>query len=112
MIHSRSSNPALLPTDVIIEGGLVDLAEFTANPGRTIDGLVSAPVVLMRDGRAAAVLLSVEAYEEMRDLIRLQEAVSEGLSDFADARYVENERVMEWLKSLDTTNPRTRPEPV
>lgn len=111
MIHSRSSNPALLPTDVIIEGGLVDLTEFAADPGRTIDGLVSVPVVLMRDGRAAAILLSVEAYEAMRDLIRLQEALSEGLSDFADGRHVDNERVIEWLESLDTPNPLPRPEP-
>jgi antitoxin YefM len=59
------------------------------------------PVVLTREGRGVAVLLSVEAFEDLQvssERLELQRAVEEAERDIAEGNWVENSTVMEKLK--------------
>ncbi len=96
--------------NVIAEGGQLEIADFAQQLDETISALGSAPVVLAREGQAAAVLLSIGAYEELEELLRLYQGVNQGLADFADGKFIENERIEEWLKSWGTENELPRPE--
>jgi prevent-host-death family protein len=59
------------------------------------------PVVLTREGRSVAVLLSVEAFEDLQsssERQELQRAVEDAERDIAEGRWVENSDVVVKLK--------------
>lgn len=63
------------------------------------------PVVLTREGRGVAVLLSVEAFEDLQSSakrLELQRAVDEAERDIAEANWVENSEVVEKLRRWST----------
>ena len=66
------------------------------------------PVVLTRHGRGVAVVLSIEAFEDLQssaDRLQLQRAVEEAEQDIAEGRWVENSEVMEKLKRWSAGEP-------
>lgn len=59
------------------------------------------PVVLTEDGRGVAVVLSLEAFEELQGFagrLTLQHAVEEAEKDIAAGRWVENDEVLTKLE--------------
>jgi prevent-host-death family protein len=59
------------------------------------------PVVLTREGRGVAVLLSVEAFEDLQsssERLEVQRAVDEAERDLAEGNWVENSEVLVKLK--------------
>jgi prevent-host-death family protein len=65
------------------------------------------PVVLTRDGRGVAVLLSVEAFEELQsssERLALQQAVDEAEADLAEGNWVEDsdveQKLIRWTAHL------------
>ena len=59
------------------------------------------PVVLTREGRGVAVLLSVEAFEDLQsssERLELQRAVDEAERDIAEGNWVEGSEVVAKLK--------------
>jgi prevent-host-death family protein len=66
------------------------------------------PVVLTRHGRGVAVVLSIEAFEELQssaDRLRLQRAVEEAEQDIAEGNWVEHSRVVAKLKRWSADEP-------
>lgn len=66
------------------------------------------PVVLTREGRGVAVLLSVEAFEDLQissERIELQHAVEEAERDIAEGNWVEGSEVAEKLKRWAAVEP-------
>jgi prevent-host-death family protein len=59
------------------------------------------PVVLTREGRGVAVLLSLEAFEDLQvssDRLELQQAVEEAERDIAEGNWIEGSEVEAKLK--------------
>jgi prevent-host-death family protein len=66
------------------------------------------PVVITREGRGVAVLLSVEAFEALQtssDRQELQRAVDDAEKDIADGNWVENSEVLAKLKRWSAGEP-------
>lgn len=66
------------------------------------------PVVLTREGRGVAVLLSVEAFEEMQTSVErheVQRAVDEAERDIAEGNWVEGSDVVVKLRRWATGEP-------
>ncbi|MFL6264098.1 MAG: type II toxin-antitoxin system Phd/YefM family antitoxin [Thermoanaerobaculia bacterium] len=66
------------------------------------------PVVLTREGRGVAVLLSVEAFEDLQtssERIELQYAVEEAERDIAEGNWVEGSEVVAKLKRWAAVEP-------
>jgi prevent-host-death family protein len=66
------------------------------------------PVVLTREGRGVAVLLSLEAFEALQtssDRLEIQRAVDEAESDIAEGNWVENSDVLVKLKRWAAVEP-------
>jgi len=97
--------------DINVSSGIVPLGEFKARAAKILRGLSAEgePVVITQNGRAAAVVLSPEAFEEMRERTRVLEAVAEGLADVEAGRVVDHGRVREWLESWGTNTEGERP---
>ena len=84
-----------------ISEGIVPLGEFKARASRLIKELKeeAAPLVITQNGRPAAVMLSPEAYDELRERQEFIEAVATGLADAAAGRVVDHDKVAKWLAS-------------
>jgi prevent-host-death family protein len=84
-----------------ISEGIVPLGEFKAQASRLIKELKeeAAPLVITQNGRPAAVMLSPEAYDELRERQEFIEAVAAGLADAAAGRVVDHDKVAKWLGS-------------
>ena len=66
------------------------------------------PVVLTRHGRGVAVVLSLEAFEDLQrsaENLQLQRAVEEAEQDIAEGRWTEHSEVMEKLKRWSAGEP-------
>ncbi|HEY0512934.1 MAG TPA: type II toxin-antitoxin system Phd/YefM family antitoxin [Thermoanaerobaculia bacterium] len=66
------------------------------------------PVVITREGRGVAVLLSVEAFEALQtssDRNEVQRAVDDAEEDIADGNWVENSEVLAKLKRWSAGEP-------
>jgi prevent-host-death family protein len=66
------------------------------------------PVVLTREGRSVAVLLSVEAFEDLQnssERLELQRAVDDAERDVAEGNWVENSDVLVRLKRWSAGEP-------
>lgn len=87
--------------DVNVSKGIVPLGEFKAKAAGILRSLSldGEPVVITQNGRAAAVVLSPGAFEELRERNRFLEAVAEGLADVEAGRVVDHADVRQWLES-------------
>lgn len=87
-----------------VSEGIVPLGEFKAQASRLMRGLKgeAAPLVITQNGRPAAVVLSPEAYDELRERQEFLEAVAAGLADAVAGRVVDHDRVAKWLSSWGT----------
>jgi len=80
---------------------IVPLGEFKAKAASYLRAL-DEPLVVTQNGRAAAVLLSPERFEEMRDQNRYLLALAKGLEDAEAGRMVDHDEVRTWLQSWGT----------
>jgi prevent-host-death family protein len=97
--------------DVNVSSGIVPLGEFKARAAKILRSLSveNEPVVITQNGRAAAVVLSPGAFEELRERNRFLEAVAEGLADVEAGRVVDHADVRQWLESWGTGTESERP---
>ncbi len=97
--------------DVNVSSGIVPLGEFKARAAKILRSLnvENEPVVITQNGRAAAVVLSPGAFEELRERNRFLEAVAEGLADVEAGRVVDHADVRQWLESWGTGTESERP---
>jgi prevent-host-death family protein len=95
--------------DINAARSIVPLGEFKAKAASYLRAL-DEPLVVTQNGRAAAVLLSPERFEEMRDQNRYLEALARGLADAESGQFVEHEAIKAWLQSLGTDNDLTPPK--
>ena len=84
--------------------GIVPLGEFKAKAATLLRKLkdTGEPIVVTQNGRPAAVVLSPDAYEEMRERQAFLEAVASGIADAEADRLVDGRRVKAWMKSWGT----------
>lgn len=83
-----------------LETQVSEVVEQASSTGR--------PVVLTREGRGVAVLLSVEAFEELQsssERLALQRAVDEAERDLAEGNWVEHSDVLRKLTRWSTGEP-------
>ena len=67
------------------------------------------PIVVTQNGRPAAVVLSPQSYEEMRERQSFLEAVAAGIADAEAGRVLDNNKVKAWLKSWGTSKEKPVP---
>ncbi len=91
--------------------GIIPLGEFKARASTLLQRLneTGQPIVVTQNGRPAAVVLSPQAYEEMREHQSFLEAVAAGIADAEAGRVVDDKKVRAWLKSWGTS--REKPVP-
>jgi prevent-host-death family protein len=89
-----------------IATGVIPLGEFKAKASRFIREIRSSdrPLLITQNGKPAAVLLSPEAYEQIRRAEEVREAVNRGLADLDAGRVVPGEEVERWLASWGTAD--------
>lgn len=92
--------------DVDTALGIVPLGEFKAQASSLLKKLsgTDQPLVITLNGRSAAVVLSPAAFEELRERLRLLEAVAAGLADAEAGRVVDHKEVVMWLNSWGRTD--------
>lgn len=80
---------------------IVPIGEFKAKASRLLKELKSShsPLVVTQNGRAAAVVLSPAAFDELRERNRILEAIAEGIADADAGEVVAHEDVKQWLGS-------------
>lgn len=79
------------------------LSDLEARASEVVDQAreTGRPVVLTREGRGVAVMLSVEAFEELQGSVtrsELQRAVEDAERDIAEGRWVEHSEVLAKLE--------------
>lgn len=91
--------------------GIVPLGEFKARAARWIKEIreKATPLVITQNGRPAAVVLSPEAYDEIRERQDYIEAVAAGLADAVAGRVIDHGEVAKWLASWGTLDEREPP---
>jgi prevent-host-death family protein len=95
--------------DISAVRSIVPLGEFKAKAASILRAL-DEPLIVTQNGRAAAVLLSPEQFDEMRDHNRYLEALARGLADAESGQMVEHEAVKAWLRSWGTDKPKAPPQ--
>jgi prevent-host-death family protein len=85
--------PVLLSQDVL------PLGEFKTQASRVLRKLKEnqRPVIITQNGRAAAVLITPEEFDQMRERERFMTAVREGLADVEAGRLLDSEEVRRQL---------------
>ena len=83
------------------ENSIVPIGEFKAKAARILKDLKDndGPLVVTQNGRAAAIMLSPRAFDQMRERNRILEAISEGIADAEDGSLVEHQEIRSWLTS-------------
>jgi prevent-host-death family protein len=94
--------------DINAVRSIVPLGEFKAKAASILRTL-NEPLIVTQNGRATAVLLSPEQFEEMRDQNRYLEALARGLADAESGQMVDHEGVKAWLRSWGTSHLETQP---
>ena len=84
--------------DIRVASGVVPLGEFKAHAARYLNQM-DGPVVITRNGRATAVLVSPREYDRMREQQRFLEPLTLGLSDAQNGRIMETGDVREKLNA-------------
>jgi prevent-host-death family protein len=95
--------------DISAVRSIVPLGEFKAKAASFLKSL-DEPLIVTQNGRAAAVLLSPEYFEEMREKNRFLEALARGLADAESGQLVAHEDVRAWLRSWGTNDPKAPPQ--
>lgn len=78
-----------------ISEDVVPIRELKSNPARVLRRLREShrPVVLTQHGRPAAVLISPQEFDELRERERFMTAVRAGLADIEAGRVVDDDEV-------------------
>jgi len=95
--------------DINAARSIVPLGEFKAKAASILRAL-DEPVVVTQNGRAAAVLLSPEQFEELRDQNRYLMTLARGLADAESGQLMAHEDVRVWLQSWGTDHPLAPPK--
>jgi prevent-host-death family protein len=78
------------------------ISDFSGDPQRVVDQVRKSgrPLVLTTEGQEVAVLLSIEAFEELQPAVNadLQQAVDEAEQGLTEGRWVEHDVVQAKLK--------------
>src|SRR5947209_2858 len=61
--------------------------------------LEKRPLIITQDGKARAVMMDVDSYEELRSAIGLLKLVAQGEQDIRAGRWVEQSRLFERLET-------------
>ena len=79
-----------------VSENIVAVSEFKARAAEWLRRLAesSEPVVITQNGRAAGVLLSPAAYDELTERLRFMKAIEEGLADVEAGRLISHEEVV------------------
>jgi prevent-host-death family protein len=74
---------------------ILPLGDFKTHASRVLRQLKDSqrPVVITQNGRAAAVLITPEEFDQMRERDRFLSAVREGLADADAGRLIEDDEV-------------------
>jgi prevent-host-death family protein len=83
------------------------LSDLEGHPSEIVEQVhaTGRPVVLTREGRGVAVMLSIQAFEELQDSAgtgELQRAVEDAERDIAEGRWVEHSEVLAKLERWST----------
>lgn len=83
-----------------VSENIVPVSEFKARTAEWLRrlGQDSDPIVITQNGRAAGVLLSPEAYDQLTRRLRFITAVEEGLADVEAGRLTPHEEVVTKLQ--------------
>lgn len=95
--------------DISAVRSIVPLGEFKAKAASFLKAL-DEPLIVTQNGRAAAVLLSPEHFEELREKNRFLEALARGLADAESGQTVAHEDVRAWLRSWGSNDPKAMPQ--
>ncbi|HHK40798.1 MAG TPA: type II toxin-antitoxin system Phd/YefM family antitoxin [Planctomycetaceae bacterium] len=79
-----------------VSENIVPVSDFKAKAAHWLRRLVesSEPVVITQNGKAAGVLLSPAAYDELTERFRFMKSVEEGLADVEAGRVTPHEEVV------------------
>ena len=89
--------------DINAAQSIVPLGEFKAQAASFLKTL-DEPLIVTQNGRAAAIVLSPAAFEEMRERNRYLESIAIGLADAEAGRVVNHDEVKAWLQSWGKSN--------
>lgn len=94
------------------ENCIVPIGEFKAKASRILKDLKtgSSPLVVTQNGRAAAVVLSPKAFDDLRERNRVLEAIAEGIADAESGQLIEHQEVKSWLGSWGSSAETNSPE--
>lgn len=83
------------------EHDIVPIGEFKAKAAKILKELKGNdnPVIVTQNGRAAAVVLSPKAFDDIRERNRILEAIAEGMADAEAGDMIEHESIRDWLGS-------------
>jgi len=90
-----------------ISENIVPVSDFKAKAAEWLRrlGESSEPVVITQNGKAAGVLLSPSAYDELTERFRFMRSVEHGLADVEAGRVVPHEEVVaEMRRRFDATH--------
>lgn len=101
---SRRSRLSAL--DVNVADGIVPLGEFKAQAARYLRDLASqsTPIVITQNGKPVAVVLSPDAFEEIRTRQADLEAVAVGVQQADEGDLIDHGKVGDWLSSWGKPN--------
>jgi prevent-host-death family protein len=80
---------------ILLSQDVLPLGEFKTQASRVLRRLKESqrPVIITQNGRAAAVLITPEEFDQMRERERFIAAVQEGLADSEAGRVLEDDEV-------------------
>jgi prevent-host-death family protein len=87
--------------DVNTARNIVPLGEFKAKASSILRRL-DEPIVVTQNGRAAAILLSPDLFEDMREENAYFKDLARGLADAESGELLEHAAVKEWLQTWGT----------
>src|SRR5437879_2140844 len=98
--------------DVNVSDGIVPLGEFKTKASKIIRDIAGSdePIVIIQNGRPAAVLMSPSAFQKLRERQGFLEAVAEGVADSEAGRVVDHKKVRRWLESWGTDREKDAPK--
>ncbi len=85
---------------VSLADDLIPLAEFKATASQQIKALKgrTRPLVVTVNGRAAAIVISPEAWDQMQYRERVNASIDAGLRDSAEGRVMDTAALLEYLE--------------
>ena len=91
-----------MPIRLKVSEDVVPITDFRQNSAKIVARLRKSrrPIVVTQRGRAAAVLESVEEYEQRLERLELFEKVNRGLEDVRKGKVIPNSEVMRRLKEI------------